>query len=355
MNLSNQSKTLSKMTGSDIDRKIKSDINFRKNISKNMDFGELSKSRKAEILKNIELDKLKKYVDNISVYEKYNAAQISNIYLGYENGVDISFYDNSRYSANDMALRRMILFYNKNHPDAKFDLNFFNGNNANKVALLFEVFKYNVNNPNNPMDLNLIINEYDISKIKQLFEKHKNNKPLPVGPIREVAIEQPKKVLKPKEKEKPVQKDIKDMSFGELADLWNEKHPNLKINAELIHQQPNPKRAEMLYVTSLYNLKFKNDKIPLNVFTGTSYDAEQKDEILAGIKYNLKNVQSPIPVKKYMHNDISSTNMHIINKIMRLMAEYDVDANIDYIITNCTNTEQLNRTYDNLFKNKKEK
>ena len=94
MNLSNQSKTLSKMTGSDIDRKIKSDINFRKNISKNMDFGVLSKNRKIELLKDIELDKLKKYVDNISVYNNYNAAQISNICSGYENGIDVSFYEN---------------------------------------------------------------------------------------------------------------------------------------------------------------------------------------------------------------------------------------------------------------------
>ena len=206
MNLSNQSKTLSKMTGSDIDRKIKSDINFRKNISKNMDFGVLSKNRKLELLKDIELDKLKKYVDNISVYNNYNAAQISNICSGYENGIDVSFYDNSRFSANDMALRRRVFIYNKKHPDTKFNLNFFNGNNANKVALLFEVFKYNVNNPNNPMDLNLIVNEYDISKAKQLFEKHKNNKPIPVGPIREVTIEQPKKTLKPKESKRVIHK-----------------------------------------------------------------------------------------------------------------------------------------------------
>ena len=82
---------------------------------------------------------------------------------------------------------------------------------------------------------------------------------------------------------------------------------------------------------------------------------EQKDEISSGIKYNLKNAKTPIPFKKYMLTDIPADNMRIINKIMRLQAEYNVQADIDYIINNYKDRTQLNEKYEQLFKTKGEK
>ncbi len=353
MKISVQSKAVSKITNNDLTSKIKNEPDFRRTVVKNINKESLDKRKKLNLLKDIELDRLSKVLPDTSKYNEYNAAQISNIATGYELGIDVSFYDDINNSASDMALKRLILAYNKNNPLSPFPLGYFNNNNDNKVSLLFEVHKYNVAHPNNKMDLELIVKNFDLKDARRKFENHKDIKPLSEGPVRSVQVE----VKQPPKKKGPIiiEKDVKDMSYGELADLWNKKHPGAKINADIIYAQDNKKMAEMLYVTSIYNLKFKNNRVSLNIFLKNDFTMEQKDEIASGIKYNLKNVKTPIPFEKYMLTDIPADNMRIINKIMRLQAEYDVQADIDYIINNYKDRNQLNEKYEQLFKTKGEK
>jgi len=350
MKISTQSKITSKITDNDLSLKIKENPDFRKTIVKNIKIDRLSKNNKRKMLKDVELQKLQKLTSNVEKYKDYNAAQIHNIVAGLNSNIDISFYDDINNSANNMALKRIILVYNKNNPDNEFNLEYFKTNNDNKVALLFEVHKYNVLHPDNKMDLNVIIQNFDLKDAKRKFELHKNYKPLSDGPVRSVQVE-----VKPEVKKKEpkiIEKNVKDMSWGELADHWNLQHPNAKINAELIYAQNNKKMAEMIYITSLYNLKFKNNRVSLNTFLKDEFTMEQKDEIASGIKYNLKNANKTIPFEKYMLSEIPADNMRIINKIMRLQAEYNVQADIDYIINNYKDRTQLNEKYEQLFKSK---
>ena len=351
MQISTQSKIISKSTGNDLTVKIKNEPDFRKTVIKNVD-KKIDKITKTEILKELELERLSEFVSDTSKYTSYNPGQISNITDGLENKIDVSFYDDVALSASAMALRKNILIYNKLNPKNKFDLSFFNlKNNDNKVELLFMAHKFNVEHPENTINLSELADIFDLQEAKKKFNDHKNYEPLPEGPIREVQIET--KPAQPKKKAPiVVEKDINEMSFGELADYWNSKHPKAQIDSAYIWAQDNKKIQEMIYIASIYNLKFKNERIPIALFTGTEYDMAQKDEILTGLKYNLKNTKSPIPVKKYVQPEIPADNMRILNKIMRLMAEYNVPADIDFIITNCTDRQSLNDKYEQLFATK---
>ncbi len=347
MKISTQSKAISNATNNDLNIKIHNEPDFRKTIVKNIDNKNISKEKKTEVLKKIELERLHRFADT-QKYNDYNPMQIFNIAAGLEANIDVSFYDNKANSAQTMALRRLILIFNKENPDNMFDLGLLEGNNNNKISVLFDAHKFNVANPDNKIDLSILINEFNLKKAKEILKQHKEN--AKNGKVEEVKV-QPKPV---KKKKTPVviEKNVKDMSYGELADLWNKKHPNAQINATLIYAQENKKMSEMLYVTSIYNLKFKDKKVSLNTFLQNNFTFEQKEEIFAGIKYNLKNDKNTIPFEKYLRSDIPADNMRIINKIMRLQAEYNVTADINYIITNYTDRNQLNNKYEELFRTK---
>lgn len=347
MKISTQTKAISNATNNNLNTKIHNEPEFRKTIVRDIDNTSLNRNKKMEFLRQIELERLKNFA-NIEKYESYNSAQISNIAAGLEAGVDISVYDDISNSAQTMALRRLILIFNKENKDNMFDLSLLNTNNNNKVALLFAAHKFNVKHPDNTIDLNILINEFNLNKAKEILKSHMESANTIKLPVTSVEI-------KPETKKKApvvIEKNVKDMSYGELADLWNGKHPNAQINASLIYAQENKKMAEMIYVTSIYNLKFRNKKVSLNTFLQNSFTFEQKEEIFAGIKYNLKNDKNPIPFEKYLRNDIPADNMRIINKIMRLQAEYNVQADINYIIANYTDRIQLNDKYEELFKTK---
>lgn len=347
MKISTQAKAISNATNNDLTVKLHNEPDFRKTIVLNIDNKNINKSRKKEALKQIELERLKRFAGT-EKYESYNPAQIFNIAAGLEANIDVSLYDDIENNAQTMALRRLILIFNKENPGNEFDLNLLNGNNNNKVAVLFDAHKYNVLNPDNKIDLNILINEYNLNKAKETLKNHKNGSS-------KAEIPAPAVEVKPAPKKKTpivIEKNVKDMSYGELADLWNAKHPNAQINASLIYAQENKKMSEMLYVTSIYNLKFRDRKISLNTFLQNNFTFEQKEEIFAGIKYNLKNDKKPIPFEKYLRSDIPADNMRVINKIMRLQAEYNVHADINYIITNYTERSQLNEKYEELFRSK---
>ena len=353
MKLSTQSEIISKATGNNLNNKIKNDPDFRKLVVKNIE-KDINFTKKNDLLYNIEIENLSKYIQNTKMYKDYSKSQLFNIAKGYELGLNVDFYNNINYPPSSMALRRMILLFNKNNSENAFDLSYFNkSNNDNKIRLLFEAHKYNISNPNNKIDLEELTKIFDLNEIKKIIKEHKEFKETPSGIVREVTI-----TTKPAPKKKSsqiIEKNIDEMSFGELADFWNEKHPKAQINSAYIWAQTNKKIQEMIYFTSIYNLKFKDRKIPVTLFAENEFTMEQKNEILTGLKYNLKNTKSPIPVEKYVRVEIPADNMRIINKIMRLMSEYKVSADIDFIIENCKDRHSLNTKYEQLFQTKQDK
>ena len=333
MKIETQSGILSMIVNNNLEDKIKNDPDFRKEIIKNIKEDDIDKTFKNKIYKEALITEFN--LDGS--YDDYSPAQIYNIGIGKENNIDTSSYDNKENSSNYMFVMRQIEEFNKKNPENVFDVNNYDKNNINKLLLLLTAHKFNIENPDNKIDLSILVNEYDMAKARNIFEEHKNKKNITL-PVRSVEI----KVENKKEPKKTQSsKDTKKMTYGELADYWNMKNPKSKINSTIIYAQSDKRIAEMLYIGSIYNLKFIKEKVPLEIFLQDDFNIEQKETILLGLKYNLKNDKNTIPVIKYIHADIPEENMKLLFKIMVLQTKNKNDINIDFIINNYTEEQQL--------------
>ena len=78
MKISTQAKAISNATNNDLTVKLHNEPDFRKTIVLNIDNKNISKSRKKEALKQIELERLKRFAGT-EKYESYNQVIYSNI------------------------------------------------------------------------------------------------------------------------------------------------------------------------------------------------------------------------------------------------------------------------------------